>query len=276
MNIQYSTGIREYPGMTTRELRSSFLLEGLFSPGKIDSTYWETDRAVVSSIVPTGTDLVLAAEPELAAHTFFERREAGILNLGEAGRISVGGVVYDLDPMDCLYLGKGSANPSFSSKDPARPAKFYLISYPAHCGFPAALMKQSEAIQVHLGSQEGANVRTIYQYIHEKGIPSCQLVMGMTLLASGSVWNTMPPHTHLRRSEVYLYFNIPDGAAVFHFMGKPDETRNLILKNEQVVLSPPWSIHSGCGTGAYAFVWAMGGENQRFDDMDPAPLAALK
>ena len=276
MKVRTSSGICEYPKMNTGELRSSYLLENLFAPGKIQSTYWETDRAVISSIVPLGAELKLSTEPELASTTFFERREAGVLNLGGPGTISVDGTDYELNEMECLYIGRGCADPVFTSKNPAQPAKYYLISYPAHCKHPTSLMKVSEATQLNLGRQETANVRTIYQYIHEKGLKSCQLVMGLTRLDAGSVWNTMPPHTHLRRSEIYLYFNIPDQAAVFHFMGQPEETRSLVLHNDQAVLSPPWSIHSGCGTAAYSFVWAMGGENQRFDDMDPATPTNLK
>jgi 4-deoxy-L-threo-5-hexosulose-uronate ketol-isomerase len=225
--------------------------------------------------VPGRAATPLATPKELAAEFFCERRELGAINLGAPGQVTVDGQSYGLGYRDALYVGRGSRDISFASEDPANPARYFLISYPAHATHPTRVARVAEARQIKLGSPETANCRTIYQYIHEDGIRSCQLVMGFTELDAGSVWNTMPPHTHLRRSEVYLYFNVPADAAVFHFMGPAEETRHLCMHSGQAVLSPPWSIHAGCGTRAYAFIWAMGGENQRFDDMDAISLQHL-
>jgi 4-deoxy-L-threo-5-hexosulose-uronate ketol-isomerase len=262
--------------MTTRELRANFLLEDLFRTGELQLVYWETDRTVIGSAVPAGTTLRLEAGKELAAEYFCERREIGVINLGQGGVINVDGTNYELNRLDCLYIGRGSREIGFRSHDPLNPAKFYLVSHPAHTTYSTTLATQQDARQLHLGSQETANKRTIYQCIYEKGLQSCQLVMGYTQLDPGSVWNTMPAHTHARRSEVYLYFDIAEDTAVFHFMGPGDGTRNLMMHSEQVVLSPIWSIHAGCGTRAYSFVWAMGGENQRFDDMDAIAIRDLR
>jgi len=262
--------------MSTRELREAFVFEDLFCSGELRLLYWETDRTVVGGVMPIDATLKLDADKELASEYFCQRRELAVVNLGGLGQVTVDGTVFDCGRLDCLYVGRGSRDIVFQSNDPAAPAKFYLISYPAHTTYPTTLAKQSNAKQVKLGSQETANQRTIFQYIHENGIKSCQLVMGVTQLEPGSVWNTMPPHTHLRRSEVYLYFNVPDDAAVFHFMGPGDATRNIIMHDGQAVLSPVWSIHAGCGTKGYSFVWAMGGENQRFDDMDAIAVRNLK
>lgn len=276
MEMRHSVGRKEYERMTTRELRETFLVEGLFTPGEIRLAYWETDRAVVGSAVPTTAPLKLEVAQELASDFFCERREVGVLNVGAPGQVTVDGTVYNLAALDCLYIGRGSRDVSFVSVDPVQPAKFYVISYPAHTTHPTALATQKDATQRRLGSQETANQRTLFQYIHEGGVKSCQLVMGFTQLHAGSVWNTMPPHTHARRSEVYLYFGVPPDAAVVHLMGPGDETRHLLIHSEQVVLSPLWSIHAGCGTQAYSFVWAMGGENQRFDDMDGVAVSGLR
>ena len=262
--------------MTSRELRETFLLQSLWQPGEIRTIYWETDRAVVGGIIPQSAALHLRATPALASEFFCQRREAGSLNLGQAGKISVDGAIYPLAALDCLYIGRGAREVSFASDDPANPAHFYLMSYPAHATYPTTLATHTDANQIKLGGQETANQRTIFQYIHEAGVRSCQLVMGFTRLDPGSVWNTMPPHTHARRSEVYHYFGLPADAAVAHFMGPGDETRHLFVHNGEAVLSPVWSIHSGCGTQAYSFVWAMGGENQHFADMDGILITDLK
>ena len=262
--------------MTTGELREAFQIENLFREGSIELVCWETDRTVTGAAVPTGTALRLETSKALASEYFCERRELGILNIGGAGRVTVDGVVHPVNPLDCLYVGRGSREVLFASADAAAPAKFFLMSYPAHTVYPTTLATQKEANRIELGSQETANRRTIYQYIHENGVKSCQLVMGFTQIDAGSVWNTMPAHTHSRRSEVYLYFNVPAAAAVFHFMGPGDETRHLLMHSEQVALSPVWSIHSGCGTQAYSFIWAMGGENQRFADMDGIAISELR
>jgi 4-deoxy-L-threo-5-hexosulose-uronate ketol-isomerase len=218
--------------------------------------------------------LKLETDPEVRAQFFCERRELGVLNIGGAGRVLVDGKTYDMAKLDCLYVPKGSREVEFRTNDPANPAAFYLLSYPAHAEYPIALAKQKDATAVDLGSPQDANQRTIYKYIHPAGIRSCQLVMGFTSLKEGCVWNTMPPHTHTRRSEVYVYFDLGP-RRVMHFMGTPQETRHIIMSDRQAVISPSWSIHCGCGTGAYSFCWGMGGENQAFDDMDAAPLASL-
>ena len=276
MEARHAVGRKEYERMTTRELRAAFLVEGLFTPGEIRLAYWETDRAVVGSVVPTVSPLKLEGADELASDFFCQRREVGVLNVGALGRVTVDSTVYDLDPLDCLYVGRGSRDVYFASADAQNPAKFYVISYPAHAAHPTTLATRADATRRHLGSRETANERTLFQYIHENGVQSCQLVMGFTQLQPGSVWNTMPPHTHARRSEVYLYFGVPADAAVVHLLGPGDETRHLLVHNEQVALSPIWSIHAGCGTQAYSFVWAMGGENQRFDDMDGIAVGDLR
>lgn len=261
--------------MNTQELRDAFQVS-LFEPGALNLLYCEVERGVVGAAVPTDTPLVLEAGSALAANCFCERREVGILNIGGGGSIVVDGTEHDMDRLDCLYIGRGAREVSFHSQSATHPARFHLISYPAHTDYPTRKMKQSEATTLHLGSEADANKRTIFQYIHEKGIPSCQLVMGFTTLDQGSVWNTMPCHTHERRTEVYLYFDLDPAATVFHFMGPSDETRHLTMANEQAVISPLWSIHAGCGTQAYSFCWAMGGENQRFDDMDHIPINQIK
>lgn len=275
MNIHSVASLSEYPRMTTDELRSRFLLEGLFQPDSLTLRYCDIDRVIVGSACPGRDALVLDAAEELRSATFCERRELGVLNLGETGEVVVDGKAFPLEHRECLYVGRGSESITFANA-PGKASKFYLISYPAHQRYPTRKATLADANQVHLGSPETANERVIYQFIHETGIQSCQLVMGFTELKAGSVWNTMPPHTHTRRSEVYLYFGMPEGNAVFHFMGTPQQTRHLCVAEGQAVLSPAWSIHSGCGTANYTFVWAMGGENQRFDDMDPAPIATLR
>jgi 4-deoxy-L-threo-5-hexosulose-uronate ketol-isomerase len=276
MQVRYTTSRQEYQRMTTPELRETFLVDNLFPKNSIQLTYWETDRSVVGSAVPVGSILKLETSPELASTTFCERRELGVINIGGPGKVTVDGAVYVLDSLDGLYVGRGSREITFSSDQDSAPAKFALLSYPAHTAYPTTLIKQAQARQIKLGSQETANDRTIFQYIHEEGVKSCQLVLGFTQLNPGSVWNTMPSHTHLRRSEIYIYFNVPSDAAVVHLMGPGDETRHLLVHSDQAVLSPIWSIHSGCGTKAYAFIWAMGGENQRFTDMDGIPIAELR
>jgi len=273
---RHATGIQEYRAMSTTALREAFLIDTLFSPGEIRMTYWETDRTVVGSIVPQEAPLQLEAFPGLASTFFCERREAGVLNLGGPGRVAVDGTEHRLARLDALYLGRGSREVVFTSEDAAAPARFYLVSYPAHASLPTLLIPQAQAREVRLGTPEEANARTIRQFIHEEGAPGCQLVLGYTRLEPGSVWNTFPPHTHLRRSEVYLYFDLPEEAAVFHLMGEARETRHLVVRDGQAVLSPPWSIHSGCGTRAYSFVWAMGGENRRFTDMDGIAVGDLR
>lgn len=276
MQTRPAVSPREYARLNTRELRDAFLLENLFVPGELKLCYWETDRTVVGAAVPTVGPLPLLAPPELAADHFCERRELGTLNLGGPGTVTVDGTAHALRAFDALYVGRGSRAVTFASDDPAHPARFYLLSYPAHAAHPTTLIPHAAAHRIELGATTTANCRTLFQYIHEGGARSCQLVLGFTRLEPGSVWNTMPPHTHSRRSEVYLYFDLPADAAVFHFMGPGDETRHLLVGSGDAVLSPPWSIHSGCGTTSYAFVWGMGGENQEFADMDGVPIPDLR
>jgi 4-deoxy-L-threo-5-hexosulose-uronate ketol-isomerase len=226
--------------------------------------------------VPAVGPLSLKADAELRAEYFCERRELGVLNIGGPGTVTVDAQLFPLDKLDCLYVGRGSREIQFTSSDPADPAAFYLLSYPAHAAHPTLLARHAEATKVELGSVADANRRTIHKYIHTGGIRSCQLVMGFTQLAEGAVWNTMPPHTHTRRSEIYMYFDLGPARRVMHFMGMPQQTRHLVIAEKQAVISPSWSIHCGCGTGAYSFCWGMGGENQTFEDMDPAPLANLR
>jgi 4-deoxy-L-threo-5-hexosulose-uronate ketol-isomerase len=265
-----------YPRMTTRELRESFLLDELYQAGAIRLCYVDLDRAVVGMAAPLESPLTLPTSPELRAAYFTERRELGVLNIGGAGVVQVGSTTYDLDNLDLLYVGRGNANVRFESKSKDAPAVFYLLSYPAHASYPVAVVKKKDAQPTEIGQLETCNRRTIYKYIHAEGVKSCQLVMGVTHLHDGSVWNTMPPHTHMRRSEVYLYFDVAEAARVVHLMGPPDETRHLIMSNRDVVVSPGWSIHAGAGTQAYKFCWGMGGENQDYADMDAAAIDSLR
>jgi 4-deoxy-L-threo-5-hexosulose-uronate ketol-isomerase len=262
--------------MNTQQLRDHFLLEDLFSKGEIRTVYSDSDRAVVGAAIPTAAPLPLLADESLRAGYFTERRELGILNIGRQGSVDVDGVSHGMDALDCLYVGRGAREIIFSSATAVEPAEFYLLSYPAHTNYPTTLARRENAEAVRLGSEATCNKRTLYKYIHPGGIKSCQLVMGFTQLEVGSAWNTMPPHTHLRRSEVYLYFGMPSEARVFHLMGQPHETRHMVVANRQAVVSPSWSIHSGVGTTNYSFCWGMGGENQAFDDMDAIAVSALK
>lgn len=276
MNTTYDTDPSGYETMTTQELRRNYLIEDLFAKGQIVLRYWVSDRAVVGSAVPTDTALVLPCPKELASQFFAERRELGVINIGAQGSVSVDGKAFPLNNLDCLYIGRDSKEVVFSSADAASPAQFYLVSYPAHQSYPTLLTTPAQAETEVLGSQDTANRRTIHRYIHLKGIKSCQLVMGFTKLEVGSVWNTMPPHTHPRRSEIYCYFDQKPQSAVAHLMGRPEATRSIIVRNGQAVLSPIWSIHAGVGTCSYTFIWAMGGENQVFADMDAAPVDELR
>ena len=262
-----------YKRMTTDELRASFVLEELFVPGKVSLAYTNVDRAVVGGIVPTDSPLLLEGGREMACEHFHDRRESGILNLGGPGAITVDGVAYPMKNRECLYIGRGAKAVAFASDDPAAPACFYLVSYPAHTAYPTTHATIEQANTIRLGSLADSNSRTLRQYIRPGFIRSCQLVMGFTQLDEGSVWNTFPPHTHDRRTEVYCYFDLPKDGLVMHFLGEPEATRHVVLREKQVVLSPPWSVHCAAGTGAYTFVWAMGGENQDFDDMDACDIA---
>jgi 4-deoxy-L-threo-5-hexosulose-uronate ketol-isomerase len=265
-----------YPRMTTEELRETFLLSSLYEPGKLHLSYVDLDRSVVGFAAPADASIAMPTYPELRANYFAERRELGALNIGGAGSITVDGKTYDVNNLDVLYTGRGSKDIFFASKDKSAPAVFYILSYPAHTEFLTTLVRKEEASPTELGSLETCNKRTICKYIHLQGARSCQLVMGVTHLAPGSNWNTMPPHTHMRRSEIYMYFNVATDARIMHFMGPPTETRHLVLQDKDIVVSPGWSIHSGVGTRAYSFCWGMGGENQDYADMDPAPVEGLR
>jgi 4-deoxy-L-threo-5-hexosulose-uronate ketol-isomerase len=265
-----------YPRMTTRELRESFLLDELYQAGAVRLAYIDLDRAVVGMAAPLESALELPTSAELRAAYFTERRELGVLNIGGAGKVQVGGAAHELDNLDLLYIGRGNSDIRFESKSKDTSAVFYLLSYPAHATYPTVVVKKKDAQPAEIGRSETCNRRTIYKYIHADGARSCQLVMGVTHLHDGSVWNTMPPHTHMRRSEVYLYFDVAEAARVVHLMGPPDETRHLIMSNRDVVVSPGWSIHAGAGTQAYKFCWGMGGENQDYADMDAAPIDSLR
>ena len=265
-----------YPRMTTAELRESYLLHDLYKPGSLDLTRVDLERAVVGMAVPLSEPLLLPGAPELRSEFFTERRELGVLNIGGTGTVRVEQKNYELRNLDVLYIGRGNAAVAFASVDGNAPAVYYLLSYPAHASHPVALVRRENALPVELGSMETCNQRTICKYIHADGARSCQLVMGVTHLHPGSNWNTMPPHTHDRRTEIYFYFNVPASARVIHLMGPPEETRHLVLADKDVVVSPAWSIHAGVGTQAYSFCWGMGGENQDYADMDPAPEESLK
>jgi 4-deoxy-L-threo-5-hexosulose-uronate ketol-isomerase len=268
MEVRYLPNPAHFCRMTTEEIRENFLIESLFEPDLIEMVYYEVDRTIVGSAVPVNQRLELTSADELRANYFCQRRELGVLNIGRSGTITVDGQKYKMANLDCLYIGRGSKEILFTSDDSANPAQFYLLSYPAHKEYPTSHIQLKQARPVHLGSVEESSKRTIYKYVHPEGIRSCQLVMGFTVLESGCVWNTMPPHTHQRRTEVYMYFNMPEKARVFHFIGKARETRHIAVAQGQAVISPSWSIHSGVGTSAYTFCWGMGGENQDFDDMD--------
>jgi 4-deoxy-L-threo-5-hexosulose-uronate ketol-isomerase len=276
MQIRFSPNQTDYQKLGTAELRAAFLVDSLFAPGKLELVYSDADRAIIGSAVPTNAPLKLSADAELRAAFFCERRELGVLSIGGAGTVEVDGTKHEMGKLDCLYVGRGSQNISFASSDATNPAAFFLLSYPAHATYPTTLARTKDATPVELGTAADANRRTIYKYIHTGGIKSCQLVMGFTKLQEGAVWNTMPPHTHTRRSEVYIYFDIDPKRRVMHFMGTPQQTRHLVVADRQAVISPSWSIHCGCGTGAYTFCWGMGGENQTFEDMDGAPVESLR
>ena len=265
-----------YPRMNTAEIRETFLVDSLCKPGEIELRYIDLDRAVVGMASPLADALTLPTDDALKAAFFTERRELGVLNIGGAGTVKAGKDEYRLENLDCLYIGRGTEEVTFSSVDASAPAVFYLLSYPAHMIYPTTLIRSADATPVELGSVSSCNHRTVCKYIYADGAKSCQLVMGVTHLKPGSSWNTMPAHTHMRRSEIYLYFNLAANARVFHMMGPAEETRHIVVQDREAVVSPGWSIHAGVGTEAYSFCWGMGGENQDYADMDPAPLTTLR
>ncbi|WP_377297224.1 5-dehydro-4-deoxy-D-glucuronate isomerase [Rhizobium sp. SGZ-381] len=264
--------------MTGAQLRDNFMIETLFAAGAVNAAYTHYDRMLIAGVMPTAAPLSFGAEIAKTVGTDYllERRELGLINIGAKGRVIADGTVYELDFQDGLYLGMGVREISFESADAAAPAKFYVNSVPAHAAFPSRVIAKTDAIENNLGDQATCNKRKLYQYIHPKVLPTCQLLMGLTRLEPGSVWNTMPAHLHDRRMEAYVYFEIPEEAFVVHLMGRPQATGHLIIRNEQAVLSPPWSIHCGSGTASYAFIWSMAGDNQSFTDMDFVPMKDLK
>ena len=275
MNILFQHSPEETRQMGTEALRSNFLLGSLLQPGTVQLAYTHYDRMIVGVAAPGRKALALPNPDELKAQYFLERREMGIINVGGTGTVTAGGREYELDKLDCLYLGKETENVQFKSSSAKQPAIFYLLSAPAHKRYPDKLMTKEKASPVQLGDSLTANRRTIYKYIHPDGIKSCQLVMGLTVLEPGSVWNSVPPHTHTRRMEVYFYFDVPEQHRVLHFMGEPQHTRHMVVANHQAVVSPPWSMHFGCGTSNYGFIWGMAGENQEFGDMDGVSVVEL-
>ena len=263
------------PGFTQQDLRDRFLVEDILVPGATRTVPTHYDRVVAVGVVPTEAPLTLEPIPEIRSDYFLEHREIGIVNVGAAGTVTADGVEYRMDPEAVLYLGRGTKDVVFASDSGASPAKYYGFSAPAHAEFPNSLATPDEGTIRELGDQLTSNRRTLRQVIHEDGIRSCQVVMGVTRLHPGNMWNTLPSHTHERRTEFYLYFDVPSDARVVHLMGEPTESRHMLVANEQLILSPSWSIHSGVGSQAYAFVWAMAGENQSFDDMDHVQITEL-
>jgi 4-deoxy-L-threo-5-hexosulose-uronate ketol-isomerase len=260
---------------TTTELREHFLVESLFTHDGINMVYSHHDRVIIGGACPLNPLKLNGDKEALASDVFLARREMGIINVGGPGKINAAGIEYPMVKQDGLYIGMGVEDFIFESEDAKNPAHFYFISSPAHTTYPTTHIPIANAEPIHLGEDANSNKRTIYKYIHPDGVKSCQLTMGMTLLAPNNMWNTMPAHLHDRRMEVYFYFDIDEGNAVFHLMGQPDETRHLVMRNEQAVISPPWSIHAGMGTGNYTFIWAMAGENQDFTDMDAVAVDDL-
>lgn len=276
MQIRFQNSPKETSQMNTQQLRENFLIENLMVAGTIQLTYSHYDRMIVGGVVPTIKPIALPLDEELKAKYFLERREMGIINVGGNGTVTADGVDYAIDKLGSVYLGKGTKDVSFSSSDAKAPAIFYLLSAPAHQTYPNRKMTKEEAQPVNMGDAVTSNKRTIYKYIHNDGIESCQLVMGLTILAEGSVWNSVPPHTHTRRMEAYFYFDLDAAHRVMHFMGEPQETRHIVIANNEAVLSAPWSMHFGVGTSNYGFIWGMAGENKEFTDMDQKAVAVLK
>lgn len=276
MEIRFEHSPREVSKMNTKELREAFLMEKLMKEDEITYIYTHYDRLITGGVKPVHKSVELINHPELRAEYFLERREIGIINVGGSGTVIADGQTFELAKQSCLYLGKGTKEVTFKSDDTNNPALFFLLSSPAHATYKNRVMHKEEASPVVLGSQETANKRTVYKYIHLDGIRSCQLVMGLTVLEKGSVWNSIPPHTHTRRTEVYFYFDVPEDQRVFHYMGEPEETRHIVMKDHEAVVSPPWSIHCGSGTSNYGFIWGMAGENQVYSDMDAVAVIDMK
>ena len=280
MDIRYSCNQRDFKRYTTEETRREFLIEKLFVPDEVTAVYSHVDRMVTLGVMPVAQKVPLDKGIDIwhnfGTQYFLERRELGMFNVGGDGAVTVDDTVYELGYKDCLYITMGAKEVVFESKDAQKPAKFYIVSAPAHRAYETRLIKIADAAKKPLGSLETSNKRVINQFIHPDVLKTCQLSMGMTVLEPGSVWNTMPAHTHERRMEVYFYFEVPKDNVVFHMMGEGQETRHIVMQNEQAVISPSWSIHAGAGTSNYTFIWAMGGENQAFDDMDVISTTELR
>lgn len=275
MEVRFASSPQQMKTMDTQALRREYLIEDLFLPDEVKLVYSHIDRIIVGGAVPVSASLSLDAGDELRAAFFLERRELGVINIGGPGKVTVDGKEYQLRNRDAMYIGRGSKDIKFSSDNKGNPAMYYLNSAPAHKSYPTVLIKPENCANVELGSLEESNHRVICKYILPGQVDSCQLVMGMTTLKPGSVWNTMPCHTHDRRMEVYLYFELPEKALVMHYMGQPNETRHVVMRNRQAVISPSFSIHAASGTCAYSFIWGMVGENQDFNDMDPVAMSDI-
>jgi len=276
MEQRYATSPEHVRTMTTDELRERFLVTDLFVPGQVNAVYTHHDRVVLGGAVPTSDPLPLPTYDEIRSAYFCEHRELGVVNVGAGGTVNVDGEKHELAHGACLYVGRGARDVVFTSDDAAEPAAFYLFSAPAHAAYPTTLVRPGEGTVRELGDQLTSNRRTLNQYIHADGVKSCQIVMGVTTLHPGSMWNTLPAHTHDRRTECYLYFDLPAEARVVHLLGEPTETRHMVVGDREAIISPSWSVHSGVGTAAYSFVWAMAGENQAFDDMDGFDVATMR
>lgn len=276
MKVLHSVHPDDFKTYQTALIRERFLIDKQVQADQINCAYTHYDRMIVGFANPLNHQLELPNYPNLRAEYFLERREIGIINVAGDGVVTVDSVKYDLKKLDCLYIGKGTKRVTFESKNATAPAVFYMLSAPAHAVYPTILLTHADAVKVTLGSASTANHRTINKYIHLEGIKSCQLVMGLTILHDGSVWNTMPSHVHDRRMEAYFYFDVPEGQKIFHYMGEGNETRHITMDNYDAVVSPPWSIHSGSGTASYSFIWGMAGENLDYTDMDPIAITDLR
>ena len=276
LDIRYANHPEDSKYYTTEELRGHYLMETVFIADEVNLIYSHVDRVIAGGIMPVKTEVKLEGCKELGSEFFLERRELGIINVGGSGKIIIDGTEYEMAAKDGLYVGMGNKELTFISDSEDRPAKFYINSSPAHMGYPTVKIDRTTANKVQLGDLENSNKRTIFQYVHPAVCKSCQLLMGMTVLDPNNMWNTMPTHTHERRMEVYFYFNMDENTRVFHLMGQPQETRHIVMANEQAVISPSWSIHSGVGTKNYTFIWGMAGENQTFTDMDHVPMDQLR
>ena len=276
MKIYHQVHPEDFSSYKTNQIRDKFLVENLLSVDKIEAVYTHYDRMVVGAAYPATAALKLGTYDELKSEYFLSRREMGVINISGTGTVIVDGEKFDMEKLDCLYIGMGKQKIEFSSSDKSIPAKFIFFSCPAHQTYPTKLMKPADAMPAEMGSLDNNNHRTINKYIHNDGLKSCQLLLGVTSFKKGSIWNTMPPHLHDRRMESYFYFDLPDDQRIIHFMGQADETRHIFLNNEQAILSPSWSIHSGVATANYSFIWAMAGENMAFTDMDSVPLKSLQ